>query len=131
MAWRTNQELVSRIIDIEEDDLLDGAIDTANQLVTDACAASGYSDAKLELIERWLAAHFYDINRPRTSLEAISGGTQEQYERVTTDLFLNNTKFGQQAIMLDTAGNLAALCNKAKKGVAGPSETKWLGSVLE
>ncbi len=124
---RTTAELVASVLDVEEDDVLAAYIDTANQLVSDVCTNSGYSSAKLELIERWLGAHFYAINRPRTTMESIAGGTQEQYQKMITDLFLNNSPYGQQAMVIDTAGNLAALCNRLKKVMGGSARTRWLG----
>ena len=133
---RTTAELVATVIDVEAGDSLTAYIDTANALVTELCTDSGYSDVRLELIERWLSSHFYDINRPRTQSEAVTGssGVQESFERVKVDLGLHNTKYGQTAMFLDTAGNLAALTNTlnvVKKAVAaaGASETKWLGTV--
>ncbi len=135
---RTTAELVAGVLDVDGDAVLAAYIDTANQLVTDLCTASGYSDFKLELIERWLAAHFYATNRPRTESEAISGAS-EKYEPIRVDLWLWNTKYGQQAAVIDTAGNLAAQMNALKKvtkvlavgGTGGAAESRWLGSTLE
>jgi hypothetical protein len=133
---RTTAELVGGVIGIEPGDDVNPFIDGANDLVTAHCTGSGYSDARLEFIERWLAAHLYDVMRPRTSQEGISGGTQEQYERVAVDLFLNNTKYGQMAMFFDSAGNLAAINNslkvvKAALGAQGTAGTTWLGTELE
>lgn len=134
---RTTPELVANVLEVEEGKDLSAQIDTANVIVTQHCTSSGYSDSLLELIERWLSAHFHAVHSPRTTLEAISGGTQEQYERFPTDLFLYGTKFGQQAMLLDYAGNLAALCNSLKVvktsvgGTGGRSRTEWVGTELE
>lgn len=125
MAYRTTAEAVAKIIDVEDEDDLDPFIEPANMLVTDVCTSSGYSDAKLEIIERWLSAHFYAILRPRNFLEQVDT-LREQIES-KIDLGLNVTRYGQQAMRLDTAGNLAALNNKMKEIVVSRMSITWLG----
>jgi hypothetical protein len=127
---RTTPELVGTVIDLEEGDDVVAYIDAASSLVEEVCTPLGYSDARLELIERWLGAHFFDINRPRARLQSVGGGggtLQEAYEPVTTNLWLNNTKYGQQAMLLDTKGGLAALNNSMKLGGVKRSFI-WLGT---
>lgn len=125
---RTNEDAVGAVIDIDVGDDVQPYIDTANSLVTELCSDSGYSDGRLELIERWLSAHFYDINRPRSQREGVSPGPFQALEPVKVDLFFNNTKYGQQAVLLDTAGNLAGLQNTLTAvKQARTAESKWLG----
>lgn len=104
---RTTAELVAGIIEVDEDIDITPFIDTANMLVTDVCGESEYSDAKLELIERWLSAHFYAVRDPRAIDEAVKGISERTESKV--DLGLDFTRYGQQAKILDTEGNLAAL----------------------
>lgn len=131
---RTTALAVGGIIDVDAGDDLTPYIETANLLVTDVCTSSGYSSAKLELIERWLASHAYDVNRPREQAEAVNPGPSVSYERVKVDLGLHNTKYGQMAMFLDTAGNLAALQNalnvvkKNPTALTGVPESRWLGT---
>jgi hypothetical protein len=132
VATRTSEDQVSAVIDVSSGDDLTAYIDTANTLVTERCTASGYSDLRLELIERWLTAHFYACNRRRTLQEGVSGGANEGFDPIKTDLFFDNTVYGQQALMLDTAGNLAALQNAMKTvkihlPAGGKPRTSWLG----
>lgn len=84
-------------------------IDTAEQVVTDNCTASRYSVAKLELIERWLSAHFYGIYDAQ--LRAAKAGTVNVEYQYKIAFGFANTMWGQQALRIDSAGNLAKLDN--------------------
>jgi hypothetical protein len=131
---RTTPALVASIIDTQAGTDLTPFIDSASQLVTDVClyaAKAGnpnvpYSATKLELIERWLAAHFYAIFDTRLS-RAKAGTVAVQYQYKVA-LNLQVTLYGQQAMLLDTEGGLAALNNNiatrrnVKVGIA------WLGT---
>lgn len=100
-------------------------------MVTQHCSDSSYSAAILELIERWLSAHFYVVMDPRVQQEGVSG-VYQQFEPIKVDLGLNLTKYGQQAMVLDYAGNLAALNLQIVKGrAAGASHTAWVGTERE
>lgn len=107
MAIRTTDSAVTGIIEVDVDIPLTPFIETANNLVDRVCVNSEYSDATLELIERWLSAHFYATRDPRASMER-AGSVEEQFEG-STKVGLSNTRYGQQALLLDTAGNLALL----------------------
>jgi hypothetical protein len=122
---RTTPAAVSAIIEVDAAIDLTPSIETANALVTELCAASGYSAARLELIERWLAAHFYAIRDPRAASEG-AGGVSASYQH-KVDLHFNQTTYGQQAMLLDTAGNLAALQAMMAQG-KGRVKAFWLGS---
>lgn len=131
MAVRTTQTLVATVIDITPGDDLTAQIASANIIVTDQCTNSGYDDTRLEMIERWLSAHMYACNRRRTSNETVSEGAGQGFDRINVDLGLNNTIYGQQAMMIDTAGNLAAMVNSMKtvKKILPVNATQvvWLG----
>ena len=111
MAIRTTSEAVGKLhpagSDEDEDVDFTPFIETANNLVDQVCLESDYSDATLELIERWLAAHFYAQLDPRTVMEEVRGA-RERFEG-ETKIRLDNTRYGQQAMIIDTAGNLKAL----------------------
>jgi hypothetical protein len=128
---RTTPQLVRGVIRVKDGVDLTPFIDSASLLVTKECTSSGYTDGHLELIERWLAAHFYDVNFPRRSMGGAGEGVTEQMEPVRVDLGFNNTKYGQQALRLDVAGNLAGLENwqkTVKKPTGFGARTKWLGT---
>jgi hypothetical protein len=70
-----------------------------------------YTTSQKELIERWLAAHFYSIYDPRSKTESVRG-VGATVEDLKVDLRLNLTKYGQMAMSLDTSGSLAAYNNE-------------------
>lgn len=139
---RTTSDNVQTIIELEEGDDLTAFILTANELVTEICAsvkkADGtdfYGAGRLELIERWLAAHFYAVLRPRPFLEQIDVLRVQNESKV--DIGLDVTRYGQQAMRLDTQGGLAVLNNSLKKAIKPlPAQNRrksltWLGKPLE
>lgn len=127
MAIRTTEEAVLALIDTEE--TLTPFIETASLLVDDNCTDSDYSDAKLELIERWLAAHFCAIKDTRAASEKAGSVGQSFQHKV--DLNLAVTMYGQQAMLIDNAGNLAALNKQATDGVPKRAGITWLGRTEE
>jgi hypothetical protein len=123
---RTTEENVGKVVELDDDIDVDPFITMANELVTEACADSDYSDARLELIERWLAAHFYVVRDPRSSSESV--GVSMSYLNPNIGMMLHGTKEGQQALMLDTAGGLAALSKQMEAGSARTVGLTWLGT---
>lgn len=89
-----------------------------------------YDDTALELIERYLAAHFYVLRDPHRSSE--SAGVSESYQRVI-NMFFDQSVYGQHAKLLDYSGTLAALQERTEDGksMAGPFQQQftleWLG----
>lgn len=128
MAFRTDQTEVGNIIELDLDTfpgLMTPCLTFANELVTERCTDSGYSDTRLALIECWLCAHLVATIDPRVSSEEAKDVRVWYQSKV--DLGLSLTHYGQQVMILDTAGNLAGLNNKMKtiKGIR-PS-IKWIG----
>lgn len=127
MAVRTTAEKVEAIIEVESGVDLTPFIEDANELVTECCLDSDYSAARLIRIETWLAAHFYAIYSPRLANEN-AGGVGQSIE-TSIGLGFNVTRYGQQAMRLDTAGNLAALDRKTIEGKARRTlGATWLGT---
>lgn len=90
-------------------------IDAANELVTEICAVNtSYTADRLEKIERWLSAHFYCIFDPRTKSEGVSG-ISASYEG-NTGMMLEATRYGQQAMLLDTYGGLSVMSKLMEEG---------------
>lgn len=122
-------ETDATIIVVDAD--LDPFIEVANELVTEKCTGDAgpdpaYTATRLELIERWLAAHFYAIRDPRTTNEK-AGPVGAAYES-KVDLGLDLTRYGQQAKILDTNGGLATLDQATKDGKRRTVGASWLGT---
>lgn len=120
---RTTAAAVKEIIEVDETistDLvpfIEAATMLVDRVVAVAVDESGnvyYTAPQLEVIERWLAAHFYAVRDPRVVTEG-AGSVMVRYES-HVELNLNNTRYGQQAMLLDTAGGLAKLNRDMLKG---------------
>jgi hypothetical protein len=123
MAIRTTSGAVEGIIEVDAAISLTPFIETASALVDEIATDSGHDATRLELIERWLSAHFYAIRDPRTTQEK-AGTVGASYES-KVDLALDLTRYGQQAMVLDSSGLLRSL--SSKKGRRQASVT-WLGT---
>lgn len=82
-------------------------IDTASLLVGESLVGQGMSDARLKLIELWLSAHFVAVAEERGALMGSEKGDSSEEYKIVVGTGLNMTRFGQQAIALDTSGILA------------------------
>lgn len=118
MAIRTTAEDVEDLLDhsVDTSTDLDAYIETANMIVDDNLLNYGYSDAKLELIERWLSAHFYTLAQKPTIVSESADGASESYDVKTLGTNFASTRYGQQAMLLDYRGKLAALGKKLESG---------------
>jgi len=123
---RTTSTAVEGIIEVDSTISLTPFIEVANALVTELCSDSSYTDARLELIERWLSAHFYAVRDLRTASER-AGKVGASYQH-KVDLNLAVTVYGQQAMLIDTDGNLAALNAKVAQGGGRTVGVTWLGT---
>ena len=122
---RTTKTLVGTIIELDaavvpDDDAFEPFITVANELVTEACVTNGpataYTATRLELIERWLAAHLYTNRDPRAAAERAGPVGSTFQSKI--DIGFDTSHYGQTAMRLDTNGGLAKLNNDMKKGVS-------------
>ena len=103
MARVTSSD-VAAICELDATIPVDPFIAVATLLVDEELAIKNVlSAARLKEIERYLAAHFYCVRDPRAQSE--SAGVSQSYEGSASD-GLKRTRFGQQAIILDTTGRL-------------------------
>lgn len=93
---------------------LDPFLEAAYLLCTEELAGEGLSDARLLQIELWLSAHFAAITYTRAANEKADVVGQSYMHKL--GLNFNVTMYGQQALLLDTSGTLAALQDQAGKG---------------
>ncbi len=82
-------------------------ISTAGLLIDEALVGQGMSDARLKTIELWLSAHFVAVAEERGALMGSDKGDSAEVYKIIVGTGLNMTRFGQQAISLDTSGVLA------------------------
>ena len=122
---RTTTTLVQGIIEVDSSISLDPFITVANRLVTKLLdEESGLTTEDLELIERWLSAHFYAVRDPRTTAER-AGPVSANFEGKTA-MYFEFTRYGQMAMLLDTTGILSNLSQNAGKTTITASAT-WMG----
>lgn len=112
MTARVSPSEVKEIVDTNLDDnvILTNMIDTANAYVDEHVVGQGHSDRILAKIELYLAAHFVAVTEERGGiiLDRYGDSEVEYAEQVYGD-GLRSTRYGQQAIILDTSGVLAGL----------------------
>lgn len=133
MATRTTSAAVKGILlsDYGEtaagvDPSLTPFIETAAAIVDDVVECALAKDLTLsvprkELIERWLAAHFY-VMSDQVVKEERTEGAHAKYQG-ETNMYLEASKYGQQAILLDSTGCLAAIA----AGGENTADGFWLG----
>lgn len=112
---RTTQSAVEAIIEVDGDAIPDISpfIDDAALVVEeDLAVLDTLSESRLELIERYLTAHFIAIRDPRVASEK-AGPVSASYQYKLGDA-LKGTTYGQAALALDSTGTLAALGEKRK-----------------
>lgn len=127
---RTNSAAVQGVLlndyDSAEAPSLTPFIDTASIIVDRiaTCATKKgitLTGSELELIERWLAAHFYGVSdQPYTASRTLDAYGQFQGR---TNMYLEATKYGQMAMVLDNSGCLAAIGTEVRKRAS----MAWLG----
>lgn len=124
---RVIQSDVREIITTDKVDLQPFII-AANLLITNVLATSGLGDPLLKEIERWMSAHFIamagtDSDTGQVVEEKI-GDASVKYDQGDFRKNLGATRYGRQAMLLDTTGKLANLGKgRAEFRVTGPDIT--------
>lgn len=127
MAVRTSEAAVEAIIETDATISLTPFIEVANALVTECCAdVDDYDATRLELIERWLSAHMYTVRDMRAESEKAGSVAEKKQSKV--DIGFDTSHYGQTAMRVDTAGGLAALNIRIKKGIASTVQVNWMGT---
>ena len=110
MARITEAE-VKEIIDTSLTGSLVAFIAAASSIVEDELTGKGLSAARLKEIERYLSAHFVsikDTSQGQVVSEKI-GDAEVKYTQSANAKSLDSSRYGQNAMFLDTSGTLAAL----------------------
>ena len=119
---RTTTDLVKSVLPVSPTKSLKPFIDTASKLVDKMteCAGDDLDEQHLELIERWLAAHYFSVVNPNTLTSKSIGGASKSFQSSPVTTGLSGTVYGQQALSLDTSGCLEKLTGETVSLV-------WLG----
>ena len=126
MAIRTTDTAVGKIIELNSSIDVTPFIEIASALVDSVCVPLTYTGTQLELIERWLSAHFYAIRDPRAKREKAGPVSQEVQSDVKAGL--NVTHYGQMAMTADFKGGLASLDKSTQEGKSRTIGIQYLGT---
>lgn len=127
---RTSEQAVREIIETDTSISMTPFIAMANSLtnwLTSVDTASLLDAVTLELIERNLAAHFYQANRDRNFSSKATLNASGSYQGMTT-MVLMSTDPGQTACLLDVTGNLDVRSAEAMSGKKKSVGIAWLGT---
>jgi hypothetical protein len=106
---RTNDTDVRKLITLTSVSDTASFIETANVMVDQNLLDSGLSDAVLEQIEKYLAAHLLAIHPDEKQvIEQTIGDAIDKYAG-SFGKGLESTSFGQTVLLLDTTGTFAGL----------------------
>ena len=123
MATRNDASDLAQVVFIPDDVDPEVFLSMADLLVTEQLSNAGMSEARLKLVELWLAAHFLTVVAEKGGLTRSRMGQSEDWFSDIYSTGLGSTRFGQTAILYDTSGRLA------KAGSAkGKAEFGFVGS---
>ncbi len=108
MAARVTAGAVKEVVptQIADSVVLTNFIDTANLFVDTHLASAGHTDEILAKIELYLAAHYVALTEEQGGLtRAKLGDADESFANIYGQ-GLKATRFGQQALAIDTTGIL-------------------------
>ena len=113
MTARTTIDKVKAIVEVPTnltDDMITAFIADSSVLVDEELASTGQTDARLELIERYLTAHFITVLTERGGLTSQEvDNVKDTYGGPNNKSGFAMTRFGQQAIGFDSSGKLKAM----------------------
>ena len=125
MAYTTATQVQDLLPELQGDDsttvttALASFIEAANVLIVELLPETvvTYTDDRYEIIERWLSAHFYRVSQGEVMSETVGPLTSTFLFK--TGYALYQTRFGQQAMVLDTSGILSRYNHDLIKGQEG------------
>lgn len=127
MPVRTSADRVSKIIDYDTELIPDiqPFINDASIMVDTLVATDiSVSANVLELVERYLAAHFIAITDPRVATEQVGSLLTTYQYKLAQGLAI--THYGSMAMFLDTSGRLSNWNNRVVEGIINP-QIFWAG----
>jgi len=124
---RTNEDAVALIIQVDRSIItdFDPFMDSADLIVDNVIALAPIpSVASLELVARYLSAHFIAIAQGQIQMEKVKS-IQQQFATYVDKGFAI-THWGSTAMMVDTTGRLAAFHTRLMTG-GGVKQFFWAG----
>ena len=135
---RTTVDLVEAIVEVQTGFDVTPMIDFASELLTDLCTSAnpdwkswmkpytdGFVGSRMELIERWLAAHYYKAFD--MDLAAAKAGSVSVSYQFKIGLGLKSSRYGLAAMQLDTYRMLAKQDNAVETQRRIKVGVGWLG----
>jgi len=134
---RTDSAAVKAILaggrdyDTKKNPSLDPYIEWADAIIDDVveCASDDgitIDDARAKKLCGWLAAHAYKMSDQQFSSKSTGGASASFGGQ--TGKYLEATKYGQMALMLDPSGCLAIIIDQAQGNVPPTVGGGWLGT---
>ncbi len=116
MANRVTASELRKVIEMPGEDEpaseidLETHISNANLLVNEELGTSDLTEARKKLIELYLAAHFFVLTSEQGGLvKEQVGEASRSYNMLTQNRGFGFTRFGQQAMALDSTGTLSGI----------------------
>lgn len=116
MGVRVSEEELLAILDVATDGTgpyVLNFVEDAHLFVEETLISTGMTEARLKIIEKYLAAHLYTITKERGGITEEETGDSRAAYRKMTGTGLGSTPFGELALGADTSGKLAALSTSA------------------
>ena len=110
MVARVSEAEVKTLIDTNRE--VSPFIDDAHLIVNETLLARGLTEERLKLIEKYLAAHLVALTEERGGLVRFKVGDSSEEYQLDKGAGIAQTRYGQQAIDLDTTGTLRAMSRK-------------------
>ena len=112
MTARVTADTVKEVVptELSDETVTSNMIDTANVFVnTHLVPAAGHSSLILEKIELYLAAHFVALTEEQGGITRSKLGDADESFANVYEAGFKSTRFGQQALALDTSGILVRI----------------------
>jgi hypothetical protein len=115
MATRVSEDDLRALIDESATTSVQSFLDDAELLVDETLDASLFTPGRLNLIEKYLAAHLWAIAREKGGVTLEKAGDATNMYKKYDGEGLSSTRFGQQVLAWDTTGQLNIVLSYAKK----------------
>ena len=112
---RVSEEELKGIIETRADESVWSYIEDANTLVNETLDIATFTEARLKLIEKYLAAHLWVVAAEKGGLTLERALDAVNEYKVQEGTGLSATRFGQQVMAFDTSGALHKVLSYAKK----------------